>query len=93
MSKTPSHLRPFGTKWRSPVRDVFSPITHPPARQREVRNPEARSLGSFPTGGGVAKPQQRYTGTSIVGVATMHKSNAVPAFSQQEAEELARMRR
>lgn len=92
MSKTPSHLRPFGTKWHSPVRDVLSPLTHPPARAREVRNPEAHSLGSF-VAGGAAKPQQRYTGTSIVGIATMHKSNAVPAFSQREAEELARMRR
>lgn len=92
MSKIPSHLRPFGTKWHSPVRDVLSPITHPPSVVPERRNPEAKSLGTFVTGG-AAKASPRYTGTSIVGIATMHKSNAVPAFSQQEAEELARMRR
>lgn len=34
-----------------------------------------------------------YTGTAMLGVATMHKSNAVPVFSQSAAEEISRMRR
>ena len=36
---------------------------------------------------------ERYTGTALVGIATMHKSNAVPVFSAEEATELAKMRR
>lgn len=34
-----------------------------------------------------------YTGTAMLGVATMHKSNAVPVFSEQNAQDIARMRR
>jgi len=34
-----------------------------------------------------------YTGTLIKGIATMHKSNAVPIISEEQAHEVARMRR
>ena len=34
-----------------------------------------------------------YTGTKVKGIATMHKSNAVPVFSDDEAVEISRMRR
>jgi len=34
-----------------------------------------------------------YTGTSIKGIATMHKSNAVPVFSNEQAVEISKMRR
>jgi len=34
-----------------------------------------------------------YTGTKIKGIGTMHKSNAVPVFSDQEAKEISSMRR
>ena len=34
-----------------------------------------------------------YTGDVIQGVATMHKSNAVPIINQQQAEDCATMRR
>ena len=34
-----------------------------------------------------------YTGNVIVGIATMHKSNAVPVFNQQEAIDISKMRR
>jgi len=34
-----------------------------------------------------------YTGTAMLGVATMHKSNSVPVFSSQEATEISSMRR
>ena len=30
-----------------------------------------------------------YTGTLVKGIATMHKSNAVPVISQQEAEDIS----
>lgn len=38
------------------------------------------------------KPKE-YTGTLIKGIATMHKSNAVPVISKEAAEEIAKMRR
>lgn len=34
-----------------------------------------------------------YTGTNMLGIGTMHKSNAVPIFSQDSAQEIASMRR
>jgi len=34
-----------------------------------------------------------YTGDKIKGIGTMHKSNAVPVFSENEAKEIASMRR
>jgi len=45
--------------------------------------------------GGVAivKPTQMYTGTEMLGIGQLHKSNAVPVFRQQDAEDIARMRR
>ena len=36
------------------------------------------------------EPQQ-YTGTLVRGIATMHKSNAVPVISDQQAVDISRM--
>jgi hypothetical protein len=44
-------------------------------------------------GGSTAPVHKEYTGTKIIGIATLHKSNAVPVFSQDEAVEISRMRR
>jgi len=46
------------------------------------------------TGGNATlAPAKVYTGTKVKGIATMHKSNAVPVFSDEEAVEISRMRR
>ena len=39
------------------------------------------------------KTDTLYTGTKIKGIGTMHKSNAVPIFSDEEAIDISRMRR
>jgi hypothetical protein len=40
------------------------------------------------------KPKDNeYTGTKIKGIGTMHKSNAVPVFSDEEAKDISKMRR
>ncbi len=39
------------------------------------------------------KPTPVYTGTKLVGIATMHKSNAIPIFSDDHAVDVANMRR
>ena len=41
----------------------------------------------------VKNKDKEYTGTKIKGIGTMHKSNAVPVFSDEEATDIARMRR
>ena len=57
---------------------------------------EAIKNGTFNRGcsGGTKKETPKYTGDLIVGIATMHKSNAVPVMrGTKQAEEIARMRR
>ena len=59
----------------------------------EGRNTTAH-IKSVDTGGNaLLKPAKVYTGTKVKGIATMHKSNAVPVFSDEEAVDIARMRR
>lgn len=38
-------------------------------------------------------PDKIYTGTKVKGIGTMHKSNAIPIFSDEEAVSIANMRR
>jgi hypothetical protein len=59
----------------------------------EGRNTTAH-IKSVDTGGNaVLKPSPVYTGTMVKGIATMHKSNAVPVFSNEEAVDISKMRR
>jgi hypothetical protein len=45
--------------------------------------------------GACSKPEEKvYSGErKLLGIATMHKSNMVPVFAKQDAEDIARMRR
>jgi len=56
-----------------------------------------RDAPKYESGDGIgvsyARKENVYTGTLITGIATMHKSNAVPVINQKQAEEIARMRR
>lgn len=44
-------------------------------------------------GGSTSSVHKVYTGNKILGIGTMHKSNAVPIFSDEQAVEISRMRR
>jgi hypothetical protein len=60
----------------------------PPGRE----TPHIRSLDT----GWVACTKgadKTYTGTKVKGIGTMHKSNAVPIFSDEEAVDISKMRR
>jgi hypothetical protein len=59
------------------------------------RGSEQPRIPSLPfTGDACSRPQDKvYTGTAIKGIGTLHKSNAVPVFTDQEAVDIARMRR
>ena len=56
---------------------------------------ETPKIPSLNTGEGIAssKPKQYYTGSKMLGIGTLHKSNAVPVFSDEEAIDMAKMRR
>ena len=59
----------------------------------EGRNTTAH-IKSVNTGGNaLLKPSPVYTGTKVKGIATMHKSNAVPVFSDEQAVDISKMRR
>lgn len=64
------------------------PLTNPPGRPRQV-------IPSLTTPGGeaVKRPDKVYTGDKLLGVATMHKSNAIPVFNDQHLVDIASMRR
>jgi len=59
--------------------------------------PVGRSTAHIPsrdTGGNATlAPAKVYTGDKVKGIATMHKSNAVPVFSDEQAVDISRMRR
>jgi uncharacterized protein YnzC (UPF0291/DUF896 family) len=60
------------------------------------RNPY--KLNSVDSGGGLANWNRKdkvtqYTGTAMKGIGTLHKSNAVPVFTDEEAKDQATMRR
>jgi hypothetical protein len=38
-------------------------------------------------------PDKVYTGTEMIGIGQLHKSNAVPVFKQSDAEDISKMRR
>jgi hypothetical protein len=62
--------------------------TTPPGR--ETPYIESRDTGWVAC---VKVKDKEYTGTKIKGIGTMHKSNAVPVFSDQEAKDISSMRR
>lgn len=64
-------------------------LTVPPGREA----PKIPSLSTF--GGTCTKPihGKVYTGTAMKGIGTLHKSNAVPVFSNEDMIDQAKMRR
>jgi hypothetical protein len=57
--------------------------------------PVGDRIASRGTGVGNATLSERptYTGDKMIGIGQLHKSNAVPVFRQEDAEDIARMRR
>jgi hypothetical protein len=75
-------------------------LSAPPlSNSYSLKIPEGRNttvhIKSIDSGIGNAalKPAKQYTGTKVKGIATMHKSNAVPVFSDEEAIDISKMRR
>lgn len=84
-------LKKYATKTvvtpKQQLRDVYS-LGRPAGR-------ETPKIPSLPFTGApcTKKANPVYTGTAIKGIGTMHKSNAVPIFSDEQAVEIATMRR
>ena len=63
-------------------------LTTPPGRNTTHNIPSHVTAG-----GSTSTVHKVYTGTEVIGIAVMHKSCLQPVFSQQEAQDSARMRR
>lgn len=68
-----------------------TPYREPSAYRRET--PRYPSVDTGVTGAVTTAKTQQYTGSAMMGIATLHKSNAVPVFTQEDAIEISRMRR
>ena len=55
----------------------------------------ARSIASLDTNLAYTEKREsmKYTGTLVKGIATMHKSNAVPVINEEQMQDISRMRR
>jgi hypothetical protein len=84
-------LKKYATKTvakpKQQLSDVYS--LGEPARRETPKIPSLPFTGA-PC---VKKASPVYTGDKIKGIGTMHKSNSVPVFSDQEAIDIATMRR
>ena len=74
-------------------------ISFDPKSIPKLTIPAGRDVRKYPSmvtpGGSATKPVKGnvYTGTAMKGIGTLHKSNAVPIFSNEEAIDQANMRR
>jgi len=72
-------------------RGVYDPNKHGPYVRK---SPNIPSMGDGVGSYAPRKESQKYTGDLIVGIATMHKSNAVPVMrGTTQAKDIASMRR
>lgn len=70
---------------------TISPVVNKPfIRDTGPRIPSLDPTNMAPC---LKAPDKVYTGTMIKGIGTMHKSNAVPIFSDEQAVEISKMRR
>jgi len=84
-AKWDAMLKPVTKKIKTQVTKLSPPIG------RET--PHIPSLNLGITGAvNCAKPPM-YTGDKIIGIGTMHKSNAVPIFNTEQAKDISTMRR
>lgn len=78
------------TKTRSKTNDKLEYTLSVPAGRSTTKH-----IPSLNTGLAVASAPERkvYTGDKMLGIGTLHKSNAVPIFNSMEAVEISKMRR
>jgi hypothetical protein len=75
--------------YNSPKKTMADFVPRTPPGRETVAVP-SQDTGWVPC---VRAPDTEYTGSKIKGIGTMHKSNAVPVFSDEEAKEISSMRR
>lgn len=85
-------------KWDVPAKEkkvgkIFVPYRSTPAAHIRDTGPRPPSLNPQDMRPAPKADTKVYTGTKMLGIGTMHKSNSVPIFSDTEAHDIAHMRR
>ncbi len=81
-------------KITQPIQRVFTfgcsmtQYHYPPGR--ETPKIVSQDTGWVPC---VAVKDNQYTGSAVLGISTLHKSNGIPVFSHEEAKDISTMRR
>ena len=79
-------------KYKKPAFTPMSAAKQP--SYADIRRAEAKQYPSrddFTIRGGTKTESQKYTGDYVIGIATMHKSNAVPVTNPKHATEISAM--
>jgi len=85
-------LKKYGAEKKSPKK-TFTPLqSQNTFRRIDSDHSHIPSLDTG-AGNGFRKVSNQYTGEAMIGIGTLHKSNAVPIFNEQEAKDQASMRR
>jgi len=80
------------------ARQQYAPAPKKQMLEYKLTRPAGRPTADAPSmvtaGGSTAKAaDKRYTGTAMLGVGMLHKSNLVPVFESDDAKAIASMRR
>ena len=80
---------PPAKKSKQPFKKLKYSLSVPEGRStKHIKSVDTGHLGAVT----IKKPMQ-YTGDKMIGIGTMHKSNAVPIFTDDEAKQISSMRR
>ena len=97
--KPNAQQRQLATEWdailkkyepKKPVRVTAQPWTSTKSYVRQTPHYPSLNTGNLPATKADAKV---YTGDKMLGIATLHKSNAVPVFNSADAVDISKMRR
>lgn len=80
-------------KWQPTVKSTGVQNKIPTLNYRGKDANKPASIDTGHKGAVTVKAIPRYTGTKLIGIGVMHKSNLVPIFSETEAKDISTMRR
>jgi hypothetical protein len=86
-------------KWKTDLSDrkrergLKAKVYKPPVNPRVAEIKKFSSIDTGIKGAVNIKQPMQYTGDKIIGIGTMHKSNAVPIFNDEAAKDISKMRR
>lgn len=92
VSKKTRAMREQLLKEQRSIKKSLKPLNMKPPEPYRRETGHIASVGAG-IGNAVAVDQKQYTGNVVIGIAQMHKSNAVPIINEQEAVDVAHMRR